>query len=75
MARTSRVVPGRQPTVGFGRQQLGIRVTSSSGAEFHEADLSIVGRRVKGASVFFNHVGDVRKADLRRWLKKAHAIP
>ena len=45
-----------------------------SGTDFEEAGLNVVEKKFRDASVFYNDVSEVRKMDLRRWLKKAKAI-
>ena len=62
------------PIVGYSKQKPGIRLMFWSGADFEEAGLNVVGKKFKDASVFYNAVSEVRKTDLRRWLKKAKAI-
>jgi uncharacterized protein YdhG (YjbR/CyaY superfamily) len=62
------------PTVGYSKQKPGIRLMFWSGADFEEAGLNVVGKKFKDASVFFNDVSEVKKSDLRRWLKKAQKI-
>jgi uncharacterized protein YdhG (YjbR/CyaY superfamily) len=62
------------PTVGYSKQKPGIRLMFWSGADFEEAGLNVVGKKFKDASVFFNDVAEINKADLRRWLKKAKEI-
>jgi hypothetical protein len=62
------------PTVGYSKQKLGIRLMFWSGEDFGEAGLNIVGKKFKDASVFFNDISEIKKADLRRWLKKAKEI-
>ena len=62
------------PTVGYSKQKPGIRLMFWSGADFEEAGLNVVGKRFKDASAFFNHVSEVSRADLRRWLRKAGEI-
>ena len=62
------------PIVGYSKQKPGIRLMFWSGADFEEAGLNVVGKKFKDASVFYNEVSEVRKTDLRRWLKKAQAI-
>jgi uncharacterized protein YdhG (YjbR/CyaY superfamily) len=62
------------PIVGYSMQKPGIRLMFWSGADFDEAGLNVVGKKFKDASVFFNDVSDIRKSDLRRWLKKAQEI-
>lgn len=62
------------PIVGYSKQKPGIRLMFWSGADFEEAGLNVVGKKFKDASVFYNEVSEIRKPDLRRWLKKAKAI-
>lgn len=62
------------PTVGYSRQKPGIRLMFWSGADFEEAGLSVVGRKFRDASVFFNDISQVDVPDLRRWLVKAREI-
>jgi uncharacterized protein YdhG (YjbR/CyaY superfamily) len=62
------------PIVGYSRQKAGIRLMFWSGADFEEAGLNLVGKKFKDASVVFNSVSEVKKSDLRRWLRKAQAI-
>jgi hypothetical protein len=62
------------PIVGYSKQKAGIRLMFWSGADFEEAGLNVVGKRFKDASVFYNDVSEVKKAALRRWLKKAREI-
>lgn len=62
------------PIVGYSKQKPGIRLMFWSGADLEEAALNVVGAKFKDASVFFNEVSEVRKSDLRRWLKKSQEI-
>lgn len=62
------------PIVGYSKQKPGIRLMFWSGADFGEPGLNVVGKKFKDASVFYNSVPDVKKADLRRWLKKSRTI-
>lgn len=62
------------PTVGYSKQKPGIRLMFWSGADFEEAGLNVVGGKFKDASVFYNNVSDIKKTDLKRWLKKAREI-
>jgi uncharacterized protein YdhG (YjbR/CyaY superfamily) len=62
------------PIVGYSKQKPGIRLMFWSGADFEEAGLNVVGKKFKDASVFYNEVSEVKKSDLRRWLKKARVI-
>ena len=62
------------PTVGYSKQKSGIRLMFWSGADFEEAGLNVIGKKFKDASVLFSDVAEVKKSDLRRWLKKAREI-
>lgn len=62
------------PTVGYSKQKPGIRLMFWSGADFDEELLSVVGKKFKDASIFYNDVSELKKTDLRRWLKKAQEI-
>lgn len=62
------------PIAGYSRQKPGIRLMFWSGADFGEPGLAVVGGKFKDASVFYNEVSEIRKADLRRWLAKARKI-
>lgn len=62
------------PIVGYSKQKPGIRLMFWSGADFDEELLNVVGKKFKDASVFYNDVSEIKKADLRRWLKKAKLI-
>ncbi len=62
------------PIVGYSKQKPGIRLMFWSGADFEETGLNVVGKKFKDASVFYDNVSEVRKSDLRRWLKKARTI-
>jgi hypothetical protein len=62
------------PIVGYSKQKPGIRLMFWSGADFAEPGLNVIGKKFKDASVFYNGVSDIKKSDLRRWLKKSHDI-
>jgi hypothetical protein len=62
------------PIVGYSQQKPGIRLMFWSGADFEEAQLSVVGKKFKDASIFFSDASEIKKTDLRRWLKKAREI-
>ncbi len=62
------------PTVGYSKQKPGIRLMFWSGADFEEAGLDVVGKKFKDASIFYRDVAEVRKTDLKRWLRKAKEI-
>lgn len=59
------------PIVGYSKRKPGIRLMFWSGADFDEACLSLVGKKFKDASVFYTDVSEIKKKDLRRWLRKA----
>lgn len=59
------------PIVGYSKQKPGIRLMFWSGADFEEPLLNIVGKKFKDASVFFNDIAEVKKSDLRRWIRKS----
>jgi hypothetical protein len=62
------------PIVGYSRQKPGIRLMFWSGADFEEAGLDVVGKKFRDASVFYDDASEIKKAALRRWLKKAREI-
>lgn len=62
------------PTVGYSEQKPGIRLMFWSGADFEEPGLNVVGQKFKDASIFYNEASEIKKSDLRRWLKKAKVI-
>jgi uncharacterized protein YdhG (YjbR/CyaY superfamily) len=62
------------PIVGYSTQKPGVRLMFWSGVDFDEAGLNVVGKKFKDASVFYNRASEIRKADLRRWLKKARDV-
>ena len=57
------------PIVGYSKQKPGIRLMFWSGADFDEEKLCVRGEKFKDASVFFNKISDLKKNDLKRWLK------
>lgn len=62
------------PIAGYSKQKPEMRLMFWSGVDFEEAGLNIVGKKFKDAAVFHNDFSEVRKTDLRRWVKKAEAI-
>lgn len=62
------------PIVGYSKQKAGIRLMFWSGADFEEEQLSVRGAKFKDASVFYNHVSDIKSEDLERWLQKSKEI-
>lgn len=62
------------PIVGYSKQKKGIRLMFWSGASFDEHGLNVRGEKFKDASVFYNHVSEIKLTDLKRWLKKSKTI-
>lgn len=62
------------PIVGYSKQKPGIRLMFWSGADFEEPGLNVTGKKFKDASIFYNDVSEIKKSDLKRWLKKAKEI-
>lgn len=62
------------PIVGYSKQKPGIRLMFWSGADFEESDLNVLGSKFKDASIFFNSLEEISKADLQRWLEKSKDI-
>lgn len=62
------------PIVGYSKQKPGIRLMFWSGADFEEEGLSIIGKKFKDASVFYNNFAEIESNDLKRWLKKSMDI-
>lgn len=62
------------PIVGYSKQKAGIRLMFWSGADFEEEKLNVRGTKFKDASVFFNKISDIKKNELKRWLKKSKEI-
>lgn len=62
------------PIVGYSKQKAGIRLMFWSGADFEEEGLNIKGKKFKDASVFYNHVSEIRPTHLKRWLTKSREI-
>ncbi len=62
------------PIVGYSVQKKGIRLMFWSGADFEEENLSVVGKKFKDASIFYNTIDEVNSADLIRWLQKSGTI-
>lgn len=62
------------PIVGYSKQKLGIRLMFWSGADFDEPGLTVIGKKFKDVSVFYQNAAEIKKTVLRRWLKKAKSI-
>jgi hypothetical protein len=62
------------PIVGYSSEKAGVRLMFWSGADFDEPGLSVLGKKFKDASVFYDEPAAINTADLRRWLKKSQEI-
>lgn len=62
------------PITGYSKQKPGIRLMFWSGADFEEAALIVRGAKFKDASIVLNDASQIRKGDLKRWLKKSREI-
>ena len=62
------------PITGYSLQKKGLRLMFWSGADFEEDQLAVRGSKFKDASVFYNHVSEINRQDLQRWLEKAQQI-
>ncbi len=62
------------PIVGYSKQKAGVRLMFWSGADFEEDGLNVRGKKFKDASVFYNHVSEIKTSALKGWLKKSAEI-
>lgn len=62
------------PIVGYSKQKPGIRLMFWSGQGFDEEKLDVRGKKFKDASIFYNHVDEIKVKDLKRWLEKSKQI-
>lgn len=62
------------PTVGYSKQNLGIRLMFWSGAGFDEPRLNVRGKKFKDASIFYQSITEVDVQELKRWLAKSQNI-
>jgi uncharacterized protein YdhG (YjbR/CyaY superfamily) len=62
------------PTVGYSKQKSGIRLMFWSGASFAEDKLQPGTGKFKDASIFFTQAAEIKKTDLKRWIKKSKSI-
>jgi hypothetical protein len=62
------------PIVGYSRQRAGIRLMFWSGADFKEDGFSVLGKKFKDASIFYNSVTEIDTKALKRWLRKSEDI-
>jgi uncharacterized protein YdhG (YjbR/CyaY superfamily) len=62
------------PVVGYSKLKSGIRLMFWSGASFDEATLQPGTGKFKDASITYTAEEEIKKKDLKRWLKKARDI-
>jgi len=62
------------PIVGYSKQKPGWRLMFWSGADFEEEKLSVVGKKFKDASIFYNTPGEINIKDMKRWLAKSKEV-
>jgi hypothetical protein len=62
------------PIVGYSKLKAGIRLMFWSGADFGEERLRPATGKFKDASITYTAVGEVKTAELARWLKKSREI-
>ena len=62
------------PTVGYSKLKAGIRLMFWSGASFDEAKLQPGTGKFKDASITFTDAGEIKQADMKRWIKKSKSI-
>lgn len=62
------------PIVGYSKLKGCIRLLFWSGADFGEDDLKPGTGKFKDASVRYTDAGQIKRADLKRWLEKAREI-
>ena len=62
------------PTVGYSKQKAGIRLMFWSGASFEEDKLQPGTGKFKDASIVFTEPGEIKRTDMKRWIKKSKEI-
>lgn len=62
------------PIVGYSKLKEGVRLMFWSGASFDEDQLTVGTGKFKDASISYTSIGQIRKNDLKRWLKKSRTI-
>jgi hypothetical protein len=62
------------PIVGYSKEKKGIRLIFWSGDSFGETLLSRGTGKFKDASIYYNHVDQIVKDDVHRWLQKSQSI-
>ena len=62
------------PIVGYSKLKAGIRLMFWGGASFEEERLQAGTGKFKDASIIFTRADEIKRSDMRRWLKKAKSI-
>lgn len=62
------------PIVGYSKQKAGIRLMFWSGASFEEDQLQPGTGKFKDASVFFTDPDQIKRTDMKRWIRKSKSI-
>ncbi len=62
------------PIVGYSKQKAGIRLMFWSGASFDEDKLEPGTGKFQDASIMFTDPGEIKQADMKRWIMKSKAI-
>lgn len=62
------------PTVGYSKLKAGIRLMFWSGASFDESKLQPGTGKFKDASIMFTNPSQIKRSDLKRWIKKSKSI-
>lgn len=62
------------PIAGYSKLKAGVRLMFWSGADFEEDKLKPGTGKFKDASIIYTSVREVRRQDLKRWLKKSKEI-
>ena len=62
------------PTVGYSKQKAGIRLMFWSGVSFEEDKLQPGTGKFKDASIFYTRADQIKKTDMKRWIKKSKSI-
>jgi hypothetical protein len=62
------------PIVGYSSQKPGLRLMFWSGADFKEADLNVIGKKFKDASIFYKSAKEIDLIKLQLWLEKSRNI-
>ncbi len=62
------------PVAGYSKQKRGVRLMFWSGADFGETGLEVTSGKFKDASAYYNHISEINRENLSRWLVKSREI-